>query len=319
VTPATSMGTGLGGLPRWFASSPRLAPGGLYAAVFTQEGRGDQSPGYHAGMASDRSLREPWHRDPRARQLVLVGLVLVASGLAHAVVWALLGGPWEGPVTWRKPILFGVSGGLTSLSCGWVWANLPQRRGDAGLAAATAWALFVEVLLIDLQRWRGVASHFNRDTPLDSVLYDAMGVLILFVTAVIVDLTVRLCRSPTGMAPDMLLAARAGMLLLAISCGLGIWVSVNGDLRLAQGLEPERYGAAGVPKFPHGVVIHAIQWLPAIAWAAHRAGFPPATRRRLVALATVVSALLLVYALTQTLAGRGRFELPALAAACRLR
>jgi hypothetical protein len=262
----------------------------------------------------ERREADAWWREPRARQLVLVGLVLVASGVAHAVVWAILGGPWEGPVTWRKPILFGISGGLTSLSAAWVWAKLPPRRGDAWLAAATAWALFVEVLLIDLQRWRGVASHFNRDTPLDSFLYDAMGVLILFVSAVLVDLTVRLLRSPAAMNPDMLLAARAGMVLLVISCGLGIWVSVNGDLRVAQGLEPERYGCAGVPKFPHGVVIHAIQWLPAIAWAGRVVGLSLAARRRLVEVATVLSVLLLAFALAQTLAGRARFELPAFAA-----
>ncbi len=268
-------------------------------------------------MADDRSLGETLWREPRARQLVLVGALLVASGLAHAVAWATLGGPWEGPVTWRKPILFGISGGLTSLSAAWVWAKLPPRRGDVWLAAATAWALFVEVLLIDLQRWRGVASHFNRDTPLDAFLYDAMGVLILFVSAVLVDLTIRLFRSPVAMTPDMLLAARAGMVLLVISCGLGIWVGVHGDLQVARGLEPERYGRAGVPKFPHGVVIHAIQWLPAIAWAARAVGLSLAARRRLVVIATLVTALLLAFALAQTLAGRSRFELPALAAAHR--
>jgi hypothetical protein len=260
-------------------------------------------------MADHSPLDATWYRDPRATHLVTVGLVLVASGLAHALFWAIRGGPWEGPITWRKPILFGISGGLTSLSCGWVWAKLPPRRGDTWLAAAAAWALLVEVLLIDLQKWRGVASHFNRATPLDSLLYDAMGVLILFVTAVIVDLTVRLVRSGAGMTPDMLLAARAGMALLVISCGLGIWVSVNGDMRVAAGLEPERYGAAGVPKFPHGAVIHAIQWLPAIAWGARRAGFAMATRRRLVIVATAATAALLVFALVQTLTGHARFDI----------
>jgi hypothetical protein len=80
---------------------------------------------------------------------------------------------------------------------------------------------------------------------------------------------------------------------------------------VAEGLEPDRYGAAGVPKFPHGVVIHAIQWLPAIAWVARVSGLSVATRRRLVWAATVASVALLVFALTQTLAGRARFELPA--------
>ena len=259
-------------------------------------------------MITGDSPKVPWHRDPRAVPFVAVGAILVASGLAHVVVHALSGGPWEGPVTWRKPILFGISGGLTSLSLAWVWAALPARRGDRLLAAATAWALFVEVLLIDVQRWRGVASHFNRSTPLDSRLYDAMGVLIVFVSLVIVDLTIRLFRAPSTLPPDLLLAARVGMVLLAISCGLGIWVGAYGDVRSAAGLDPGRYGAAGVPKFPHGAVIHAIQWLPAVAWAARRAGLVLPIRRRLVAVASVATATLLAYALAQTLTGRARFD-----------
>lgn len=258
--------------------------------------------------ADTGSVEAGWPRDPRAWQLVLVGLVLVASGLAHGVVWAVLGGPWEGPVTWRKPILFGISGGLTALSLAWVWPHLPRRRGDAWLAAMTAWALFIEVALIDVQKWRGVASHFNRATPLDSLLYDVMGGLILFVTAAIVDLTMRCFRQRVALPPDMLLAARAGLVFLTISCLIGIWASVLGDMRAAAGLEPARYGAAGVPKFPHGVVIHAIQWLPLLAWAARGAGLSAFTRTRFVLLATIGTALVLAYAILQTLAGRSRFD-----------
>ncbi|MBU6275368.1 MAG: hypothetical protein KGQ61_01905 [Planctomycetes bacterium] len=249
-----------------------------------------------------------WWREPRARALATWGGVLVASGLVHLAVWGALGGPWEGAVTWRKPILFGISGGLTSLSLGWVWSKLPWRRGDAVLAALTAGALVVEVGLIDLQRWRGVASHFNRATPLDSILYDAMGVLILFVTAVAVDLCIRLFLQPVDLEPDARLAARAGMLFLVVSCALGIWVSVHGDLRAAAGLEPERYGAAGVPKFPHGSVIHALQWLPALAWGARRAGLTPRTRALAVGLATAGTGLVLVYSLVQTFSGRSRTD-----------
>jgi len=250
----------------------------------------------------------PWHHDPRATWLVRLGLVLVASGLVHTGIWAVRGGPWEGPVAWRKPILFGISGGLTCLSLGWVWSALPDRRGDRPLAAATAWALLVEVLLIDVQCWRGVASHFNRATPLDSFLYDAMGGLIAAVSLVILDLTVRLFRGPVRLAADMRRAASAGMVFLVVSCGLGVWVGVVGDLRMAAGLEPDRVGAAGVPKFPHGAALHAIQWLPAIAWAAARAGLPPVARMRLVTVTSVATAGLLAFALVQTLTGHARFD-----------
>ncbi|MFM9197590.1 MAG: hypothetical protein ACKOWG_18000 [Planctomycetia bacterium] len=253
-------------------------------------------------------LPADWVRDRRAWPLAAVGVVLVASGLVHLALWAVLGGPWEGPVTWRKPILFGISGGLTSLSLGWAWAKLPWRWGDGWLAASAAWALLVEVAAIDLQTWRGVASHFNRATPFDSVLYDAMGVLILWVTLVAVDLTVRFFRQPTGLPADMLLAARAGLVLLVVSCLLGIWVSVHGDLRMAAGLAPERYGAAGVAKFPHGAVIHAMRGLPFFAWAARQAGLSDRRRMWLVAVATAGTVLVGCFAVVQTLAGRSRFD-----------
>ncbi len=258
--------------------------------------------------ATPSSPRPLWWHDRRARPLFLVGLVLVASGLVHAAIWGLTGGPWEGPVTWRKPILFGISAGLTCLSLAWAWAQLPRRGGDGWLAAGTAWALLVEVALIDLQAWRGVASHFNRSTPLDSFLYDAMGGLILFVTLVSIDLTVRFFTQRTPLEPDMLLAARAGLVLLVWSCLLGIWVSMHGDIRVAEGLPPETYGRAGVPKFPHGAVIHALQWLPLLAWTARQAGLATTARFRMVATATVGTALIAIYALVQTLLGRARID-----------
>jgi ABC-type dipeptide/oligopeptide/nickel transport system permease component len=113
----------------------------------------------------------------------------------------------------------------------------------------------------------------------------------------------------------MLLAARAGMLLLLVSCLLGIWVGMHGEMRIDQGLDPTRLGAAGVPKFPHGVVIHAVQWLPVLAWALRRAGIATASRVWLVAMASAGSTLFLIYALVQTALGRSRFDtVPATAA-----
>src|SRR5215216_6688922 len=40
------------------------------------------------------------------------GTLLMASGLAHAVVAVIDGGAWWGPVSWRKLTVFGLSLGL---------------------------------------------------------------------------------------------------------------------------------------------------------------------------------------------------------------
>lgn len=259
-------------------------------------------------MRADAEQSMPWWWDPRAWPLAMSGVLLIVSGVVHLLVWAIDGGPWEGPVTWRKPILFGISGGLTAISAGWAFAKLPRRRLDRLLAWSTAVTLTVEVALIDLQRWRGVASHFNRSTPLDSFLYDAMGGLIVWVTLVSADLMLRFFRSQVGLPADMLLAARSGLVALVWSCVLGIWVSVHGDLQMMAGMQPERFGAAGVPKFAHGAVIHALQWLPMLAWAARRAGIEERQRVRLLAAASLGTFLLAAYALLQTVAGRPRVD-----------
>ena len=259
---------------------------------------------------SSSTAASGWWQDDRAWPLAVWGGILVFSGFVHLAIWGYTGGPWEGPVTWRKPILFGISGGLTSLSMGWAWSHLRRWRVDRLLAWSATLALVVEVALIDLQCWRGVASHFNRSARFDSLLYDTMGLLILWVTAVIVLVTVRFFRQPVAMPAEMLLAARAGLIYLVISCLLGIWVGVNGDLRMQQGLAPEQFGRAGVPKFPHGAVIHALQWLPLLAWFAARTDFSAAARFRLVSIAGRATGLLLIYAVGVTLMGRPRFDPP---------
>jgi tetrahydromethanopterin S-methyltransferase subunit E len=62
-------------------------------------------------------------------------------------------------------------------------------------------------------------------------------------------------------------------------------------------------------------VIHALQWLPVLAWAARRAGFTERRRVRLVATATCGTILIGWFALAQTLAGRSRFDVTPVTAA----
>ena len=69
--------------------------------------------------------------------MFVVGALLLASGLFHLLVWAVLGGSMAGDVSWRKPILFGFSTGATMVSLGWVLGKMRQRRGDFVLFSVT--------------------------------------------------------------------------------------------------------------------------------------------------------------------------------------
>jgi hypothetical protein len=129
-------------------------------------------------------------------------VALVASGLFHAAVLITSGDTWEGPVSWRKPATFGLSFGLTLITLAWVSSYVPLRaRSRRLLLGVFAAAAVVEVALITLQAWRRVPSHFNMETPFDTlvsrVLAAGGGVIIL----VIVALTVATLRPSPAWRP----------------------------------------------------------------------------------------------------------------------
>src|SRR5919197_2691387 len=42
----------------------------------------------------------------------LLAAAMIASGIAHLGVFLVDGGPWSGPVSWRKAVTFGVAFGI---------------------------------------------------------------------------------------------------------------------------------------------------------------------------------------------------------------
>lgn len=236
-----------------------------------------------------------------------VGIGLVASGLIHLIIWSVEGAAWAGPVSWRKPILFGFSTGVTVLSIGWVLGLLKPRWGDSLLLAAFSLAMLVEVGLITLQTWRGVPSHFNDATPFDAAVLAGIDGLILSATVVIGYLTVR-SFGPLSTDGGEAIAIRGGMALLLLSCLLGVVMVLYGRARLAAGNSPETFGAGGVMKFPHGVPMHAIQVLPMIVWTLRAIGVSPPARSQAAWAATAAAVLFTLFAIMQTFTGRGRIE-----------
>ena len=191
--------------------------------------------------------------------------LLLASGVFHIGVWGFLGGEWEGDVSWRKPILFGLSAGMTLASFSWLYHRiLPTARTRLALSLLST-SLLLEVALITLQQWRGVTSHFNRSTLFDRVIDQSMTGLILLATASIIPMAVAVFRT-VGLPSDLRLAVRAGIVFLFLSCFIGVIIWLHGLQRLNLGLPPAQVGTAGIPKFPHGVSIHALQLFPITCW-----------------------------------------------------
>jgi hypothetical protein len=224
-------------------------------------------------------------------------------------VWLANGAPsLQGPVTWRKPIEFGISGAITTASLAWVLGRLPRSAGW-DWSAATAIAFFLpETLLIDMQQWRGVPSHFNYDSDFDAAVFSIMGVLIGVVAVGIAILAVRSFGRVNG-PPSTALAIRAGMIFLLLG-------QVMGGLILANAFAPEStlanasiIGAAGELKVPHALGLHGLQVLAVLALLLERTQVAARPAVTLVASCAVGYALLIAAATLQTYAGLGPLAL----------
>ena len=210
---------------------------------------------------------------------------LLAVGVAHLGLQLLVGGPWTGPVSWRKPTTFGVSFGLTLATVTWIsaLAGVPSVRRGLVLRAFAA-ASTVEVAVITVQAWRGVPSHFNTTTPLNAALaYSAAGggAVLIAATGVLLATVARL---DPGVPPSMRLALRIGVGTFAAALGTGAAMIALGVTAARSGTFADAYAAAAPLKPAHGALMHGVLVLPALAWLATHTSWPEGRRVRSVAL-----------------------------------
>ncbi len=267
------------------------------------------------------SLAGAWRQaGPAQRFASLVGGTLILVGLAHLTAWLVLGGAWQGPISFRKPTTFGISFGLTTITLAWITGQLQvTERSRWLLLGPLAVADSYEVAWVATQRWRGVASHFNFATTLDYALFLLGAAAITVTVTVIVALTV-LSFTRLRAAPSMAVAVRAGLLILLVAQGVGGWMIGHGVGPASDGVTQglTTVGAAGVMKVPHAVAMHAIQVLPGLAWLLGFARLPEGRRLGLVWAATVGYGALVAVSLGQTAAGLAPLDLGVATAALSL-
>ncbi|MGZ4728626.1 MAG: hypothetical protein ACXWB2_12965 [Acidimicrobiales bacterium] len=243
---------------------------------------------------ADRPLQE--------RVAYVVGALLLVSGVVHLGVLLVSGDSWEGPLSYRKAATFGLSFGLTLVAVTWATAHVDLRaRTRDGLLGTFTAACVVETALVTMQVWRGVPSHFDFETSFDSTVSMtlAIGGGVIIVCAL--GFTAAAWRSVGS--PPMQLALRYGFVVLLLALGVGA-VMIGRGVSLARSGQAQRaYDTAGSLKPLHGVALHAIAVLPALAWLLGRSGL--SDDRQLMAMRVAVasySALIAVVAVALALA-----------------
>ncbi|MGJ4745824.1 hypothetical protein ACQV5M_05640 [Leptospira sp. SA-E8] len=177
--------------------------------------------------------------------------------------------------TWIKPIKFAVSIWIFLWTMAWFLEQLNdfpvfQRRMEKYFTIA----LSVELILITFQAARGVQSHFNNSTIMDSVIYGIMGLFIfpMMVVPILMDRKFKLLSSKLD--PRILTSIRFSLWILAGASIIGFIISQR--LAHAVGV-PD--GGPGLPlvnwsknggdiRIAHFAGIHALQILPLFAFLA---------------------------------------------------
>ncbi|MEU5598771.1 hypothetical protein [Streptomyces sp. NPDC020298] len=220
---------------------------------------------------------------PAERLCHTTGVLLVLSGLAHLLVFAVDGGPWEGPVSWRKPVTFGLSFGVTLIAVTWVTSYLRVgSRLRTALLVVFAADCVVEVGGITLQAWRRVPSHLDMETPFDTAVSMTLavggGVLVALLTVLAV---VSFRHRPTGPV-GMPLAVRSGFAFLLVALASGAAMIARGVMLSRTGHQEAAYHSTAPLKPLHGVSLHAVLVLPALAWLLSRTSWSERARQRAV-------------------------------------
>jgi hypothetical protein len=148
-----------------------------------------------------------------------------------------------GEPLWLKPLKFFLSSAIAAATIDGIvrWSGLRLRRLEA-CRSIIAWGFAFEMLIICGQAARGVRSHFNLSTGLDSALFTAMG---LVITGVVVAMAVAVVTA-SGQASRLARVER-----VAVRWGIGIFVAAAflGNLMVratpAQGLRAPADGWPG--------------------------------------------------------------------------
>ena len=266
-------------------------------------------------QAMRRSLWSFWDRGTRVERTgYLVGVLLLTSGVIHLGILVIGGGSWEGPLSLRKPAVFGLSFGLTLITIVWASSFLPLgARSQVFLLNTFTAACIVETGLVSLQAWRGVPSHFNMETTADALVARALAAGGFALVAIIVVLTVAAFRRNPTVPLSVRIAIQVGFVVLCGAMAIGGVMIAKGMMLVFAGEPARAYATGGALKPTHAVTMHAILVLPALAWLLSFADWSESRRRQVVLVASAGYVALALVVATANIASLELRQVPILA------
>jgi hypothetical protein len=233
------------------------------------------------------ALAAMWRRSRRVEKVAyLIGCLLLASGVVHLGVLVLTHRSWAGPLSLRKAMSFGLSFGLTLITIVWVasWVRLGDRPRTA-LIGVFAFACVLETMLVTLQAWRSVPSHFNMETTFDALVARTLAAGGVVLVATIVTLTVAAFRANPSVPISLRVSIQVGFVILCASMIVGGLMIARGMVLVFSGEPQAAYATGGFLKPTHAVTMHAILVLPLLAWLLSFTDWTERRRLNLVLLA----------------------------------
>jgi hypothetical protein len=241
---------------------------------------------------------------PVERAGYAIAALLFLSGMAHVVLLLAAGGTWEGPLSLRKPATFGLSFGLTLATIVWTSSFLElQPKTRQRLLGLFAAACALETLLVSLQAWRGVPSHFNMETRLDATIAQLLAIGGATLVVIIGALMRAAYRRQPGLAPSMRVALRVGFVTLFAALVVGGVMIARGVTLVIGGNAALAYSMGGALKPSHAVTMHGILMVPLLARVLMLTPSPEQRRLAIVRAASAVYLLICVIVIVANLSG----------------
>ena len=253
-------------------------------------------------MNTKTTLTALWKSDAR---LTATGVMMIVLLAATGVALMLDPRQITGAPAWLKPAKFSMSIAIYTLTLAWVFMYLPDwPRTRRVVSWVTTVTLLLEIVIIDVQAWRGTASHFNIGTLVDGILFTIMGLAIVAQTMAAIALAVALWRQHFS---DRALgwALRLGMTVTIVGAMTGGLMTQPTRAQIDNARAGHRMTVAGAhtvgapdggPGLPgtgwsrehgdlrvaHFLGLHALQLLPLAALVFVRRGWHELRRVRMV-------------------------------------